>query len=236
MQQSDHLDGKGLLQERRRLTGVALGVQDAGHGVQVVRPVWFQGQGATAGAWLGSVTADATAPVAAQAVVVTSGGELEAYQDLAERVFEAIEGVIANDDVDTATADTPAPMVAQAEGHTCPVANRCTFIDSVAVDGDSLVVEWTAIGFEPSFEADFIHAHFFWDIYSADQAGTNAATFGVTQGAWEITKEQPFRSSGEIRVQNRPVPANQVCVTAGNFAHAVVDPLQFDCAPLPAGM
>ena len=127
-------------------------------------------------------------------------------------------------------------VVTVPEARLCPEAERCTFIDSVVVDGDSLVIEWTAVGFEPSYEEGFVHAHFFWDIYSADQAGTNAATFGVSEGAWEITDEQPFRSSGEMRVGNRPIPANQICVTAGNFAHAVVNPLNFDCAPIPAGM
>jgi len=122
------------------------------------------------------------------------------------------------------------------EARLCPEAERCTFIDSVVVDGDSLVIEWTAVGFEPSYADGFVHAHFYWDIYSADQAGTNAGTFGVAEGAWEITDEQPFRSSGEMRVGNRPVPANQICVTAGNFAHAVVNPLNFDCVPIPAGI
>jgi serine/threonine-protein kinase len=120
--------------------------------------------------------------------------------------------------------------------HVCPEAARCTFIDSIVVDGDSVVVEWTAIGFEPSYQEGFVHAHFFWDIYSADQVGTNAATFGVAQGAWEVTDQQPFRSQGELLVRNRPVPANQICVTAANFAHAVVNPLQFDCIPIPEGM
>jgi hypothetical protein len=127
-------------------------------------------------------------------------------------------------------------VVTVPEARLCPEAERCTFIDSVVVEGDSLVIEWTAVGFEPSYEDGFVHAHFFWDIYSADQAGTNAATFGVSEGAWEITDEQPFRSSGEMRVGNRPIPANQICVTAGNFAHAVVNPLNFDCVPIPAGM
>lgn len=116
----------------------------------------------------------------------------------------------------------------------CPAAARCAFIDSARVDGASLVVEWTAVGFDPSYEEGFVHVHFFWDIYSADQAGTNAGTFGVAEGAWEISDQQPFRSVDELLVQNRPVPANQICVTPANFAHAVVDPLQFDCIAIPS--
>lgn len=130
----------------------------------------------------------------------------------------------------------PAADVVAPQEHVCPVATRCTFIDSIAVDGDSVVIEWTAIGFEPSYQDGFIHAHFFWDVYSADQVGSNAGTFGVAQGAWEVTDQQPFRSGDEILVSNRPIPANQICVTAANFAHAVVNPLQFDCIPIPEDM
>jgi hypothetical protein len=114
----------------------------------------------------------------------------------------------------------------------CAAGARCAFIDTLEVAGDSLVVAWTASGFEPSFEQGFFHAHFFWDIYSAEQVGTNASTFGVARGDWELTAKQPFVSATEMLVSNRPAPANKICVTVANSAHAVADPLVFDCLPI----
>ena len=115
----------------------------------------------------------------------------------------------------------------------CTQAARCALINSARIDGDSFVIEWTAVGFDPSFEEGFFHVHFFWDIYSAGQAGTNARTFGMAEGLWERTVQQTFRSTDELLVENQPSPANRICVTPVNFAHAVVDPLQFDCVPIP---
>jgi serine/threonine protein kinase len=142
---------------------------------------------------------------------------------------------------DTAAAspsDAPATTrelsaVGTASQDDCARAARCAVIDSARIDGDSFVIEWTAVGFEPSFEEGFFHVHFFWDIYSAGQAGTNARTFGMTEGFWERTAQQPFRSNDELLVANQPSPANRICVTPVNFAHAVVDPLQFDCITIP---
>lgn len=144
-------------------------------------------------------------------------------------------------DDDTAVAapsDTPTTALGVSASDTagqddCMQAARCALIDSARIDGDSFVIEWTAVGFDPSFEEGFFHVHFFWDIYSAGQAGTNARTFGMAEGFWERTAQQTFRSTDELLVENQPSPANQICVTPVNFAHAVVDPLQFDCVPIP---
>ena len=119
---------------------------------------------------------------------------------------------------------------------TCPEGDRCGFIDAVTAEGDSLVISWTADGFEPVIAAGQFHVHFFWDIYSSDQVGTNAATFGVEQAPWELTAAQPFVSAGELRVSNRPPAANRVCVTVVNGAHALVNPTLFDCVLLPEGI
>jgi serine/threonine protein kinase len=134
--------------------------------------------------------------------------------------------------VTTVTAP-PSSVTTTTNPRSCPGGARCIFIDGVSVQGDSYVITWTAVGFEPSFKDGFFHAHFFWDIYSADQAGTNAKTFGVEMGAWEITDQSPFTAKSEILVSHRPAPANRICVTVGNFAHAVPEPSRFDCFPLP---
>ena len=109
---------------------------------------------------------------------------------------------------------------------------KCINIRSIAIAGQAIVIEWDALNFTPSLQS--FHAHFFWDTISPKQAGTNAAKFGATVGAWELTDKQPFRSEGELRVANRPAAAKQVCVTVADVNHALVDPEIFDCIPLPA--
>jgi hypothetical protein len=132
------------------------------------------------------------------------------------------------------TVSTVAPATTTTTAaRTCKPGSRCIFIDDVKLVGDKYVLTWTATGFQPSFKEGFFHAHFFWDIYSPDQAGTNAKTFNVDQGVWEITDVSPYTGTSELTVAKKPAPANRICVTVGNFAHAVADPTQFDCVPIP---
>jgi hypothetical protein len=109
---------------------------------------------------------------------------------------------------------------------------KCINIRSIAIAGQSIVIEWDALNFTPSLQN--FHAHFFWDTVSPKAAGTNAAKFGAQVGTWELTDKQPFRSEGELRTANRPAAAKQVCVTVADAGHALVDPEIFDCIPLPA--
>jgi len=144
-------------------------------------------------------------------------------------------GTVAPPTVSSAAPSTVAPTTTTtAPARTCkPEGSRCIFIDDVKLVGDKYKITWTALGFDPSFKEGFFHAHFFWDIYSPDQAGTNAKTFNVEQGVWEITDVSPYTGTAEMTVAKKPAPANRICVTVGNFAHAVADPTQFDCVPIP---
>jgi hypothetical protein len=108
---------------------------------------------------------------------------------------------------------------------------KCINIRSIAISGNSLVIDWDALNFTASMSS--FHAHFFWDTFSPNQAGTNAAKFGATVGKWELTDQQPFRSQGEMQVANRPAAAKKVCVTVGDVNHALVDPTVFDCIAIP---
>ena len=102
---------------------------------------------------------------------------------------------------------------------------------SIAISGQSIVIEWDALNFTPSVQS--FHAHFFFDTFTPKQAGINAGKFGATVGIWELTDKQPFRSERELLVANRPAAAKQVCVTVADVTHALVDPEIFDCIPLP---
>jgi actin-like ATPase involved in cell morphogenesis len=134
----------------------------------------------------------------------------------------------------TTAAPTAAPTtVAPA----CPATETrpCIQMRSIALQGDSLVIEWDAFNFTPS--VGDTHAHFFWNNQLAEQAGTNAGDFGVPVGAWELTDVQPFVSGQDpttpMLVSRRPPEATQVCVTAANAAHAVIDPTVFQCIDYP---
>jgi len=107
----------------------------------------------------------------------------------------------------------------------------CVEIGAVAIVGNELGVEWSALGFVPDTSAT--HAHFYWNVYDSNQVGTNADSLGAIRGNWELTDRQPFVAAGDLRIANRPTGATGVCGTPANSAHEVVDPNSFDCAPLP---
>lgn len=131
-----------------------------------------------------------------------------------------------------AAGATTAPSTVRTRACDSRPGVKCINIRSIAIAGQSVVIEWDALNFTPSLQS--FHAHFFWDTISPKQAGTNAAKFGATVGTWELTDKQPFRSENELRVANRPAAAKQVCVTVADNAHALVDPEVFDCMALPA--
>jgi actin-like ATPase involved in cell morphogenesis len=107
----------------------------------------------------------------------------------------------------------------------------CIEMTGIAVDGDSIIVDWTPVNFEPA--VDDLHAHFFWSTTRAEEAGTNAADFGAVPGVWELTAERPFVSRDVLLLSQRPAEAFAVCVTPATAEHAVVDPGVFHCLPLP---
>jgi hypothetical protein len=104
----------------------------------------------------------------------------------------------------------------------------CIEIDDIVLDGGELLITWTADGFVPDTAAT--HAHFYWGVYEAEQVGTNA----TDRAPWELTDDQPFVPGGELQLANRPAGADSVCVTAADSAHAVIEPANHHCVPLPA--
>jgi len=116
----------------------------------------------------------------------------------------------------------PAPPPAACDG------GLCIQIDDVTVDGGDLLITWTADGFVPDTAAT--HAHFYWGIYDAAQVGTNA----TDRAPWELTDAQPFVPGGEMQLVNRPDGADTVCVTAADGEHAVIEPANHSCFPIPA--
>ena len=126
----------------------------------------------------------------------------------------------------TPLTDPPPPPV-------CPPDDPrvCIELTGIAVTGDSIIVDWTPVNFEPA--VDDLHAHFFWSSTRVEEAGTNAADFGAVPGVWELTDERPFVSRDVLLLSQRPEEAFAVCVTPATAEHAVVDPGVSHCLPLP---
>jgi molecular chaperone DnaK len=109
----------------------------------------------------------------------------------------------------------------------------CIAIDDVRLEDGQLVIDWTPYPFEPDVAAT--HAHFYWDVYGSHQVGSNAADFGYEQRPWELTDNLRFVPEDEMALSNRPPDATGVCVTVADGNHAVIDPGNHHCVPLPEG-
>lgn len=85
--------------------------------------------------------------------------------------------------------------------------------------------------FDANFEPDLArnHFHVYWDVFDAEQVSDDAEPrFGVTQGDWVPTDENPYRTGDAASVRER-AGATSICVTAGDGDHNVVDPQISDC-------
>jgi molecular chaperone DnaK len=124
----------------------------------------------------------------------------------------------------TTTTTTEAPFVC---------AGLCAHIDEIIVEGNELVVEWTAFNYVP--DTNNHHAHFYYNIYEAEQVGTNNASYGVARGSWVLTQDQPFRTAGTgVSIASAPAGTTQLCVVAADSAHGVVTPDSAKCVDIPA--
>jgi molecular chaperone DnaK len=130
------------------------------------------------------------------------------------------------------TTTTRPPPTTEAP-YVCP--GLCATIDDVIIDGSELIVEWTSHNYESDIGNH--HAHFYFDIYEAEQVGVNFASYGVTQGAWHLTADQPFWTAGSaVAMASIPPGATKLCVVAADSAHGVVTPENFSCVEIPASL
>lgn len=185
------------------------------------------GVGVAAVAVIGAVVAltggGDTPTVDLDAGSATTEAEIAPSATTADEGVESTTTVVA---VTTTTTTTEAPFVCE---------GLCAHIEGFTVDGDELVIDWTAHNFTP--DVSNFHVHFFYNVYAPEQAGTNASFYGTTPGSWQLTDQQPFSTAGSaVSVAGAPGDATAVCVVVTDSGHGVVNPENFECLDIPAGL
>lgn len=124
--------------------------------------------------------------------------------------------------VTTTTTSRPAAAPANA----CPPDGCRVRIVEATREGGEL-----RLRFDANYTADESrnHFHVFWDTYAANQVSDDAERrFGVKQGDWVPTADNPYTTGEAVSVQVRG-QSRRVCVTAGDRDHNVIEPGLVDC-------
>ena len=118
-----------------------------------------------------------------------------------------------------------------AAANACPVEGCKITIVSAEKAGSEIELGFTA-NYTPDISRN--HFHVYWDRFDAKQVSNDAQTkFGVVQGEWEPTADNPFTTAGTVSVSVRQA-STKVCVTAGDRDHNVLDPSIVDCRDVSA--
>lgn len=130
------------------------------------------------------------------------------------------------DERPTNTLASPATTTTSPRPNACPADGCRVRIASVVKGGDELKLTMDA-NYTPDVSRN--HFHVFWDTYTARQVSNDAEPrFGVTQGDWVPTADNPYTTAEAVSVAARK-GATKVCVTAGDRDHNVIDPEIIDC-------
>ena len=113
-------------------------------------------------------------------------------------------------------------------------SGRCVFIDGISLEGDSYVVGYTTVGYDPLIagtEADH-HIHFYFDTVATDQAGSPGKGPWVV---WDLDANGNKVFQGEEGFQTNEVPegATQICAVVATIDHRLDDDPQPSCVDLP---
>lgn len=124
------------------------------------------------------------------------------------------------------TQTAPASTVPTRLANACPADGCKVQIVSASRAGRELRIRLNA-NFAPDISRN--HFHIYWSTYTAKQVSSDAAPrFGVKQGAWVATADNPFTTADAVSVRTRG-KAREICVTAGDRYHNVIDGDGFSC-------
>ncbi|MGI9602938.1 MAG: hypothetical protein ACR2QE_13715 [Acidimicrobiales bacterium] len=112
-------------------------------------------------------------------------------------------------------------------GNACPVENCSVTISDVVTSGEELEITWET-NFDPDVSRN--HVHVYWSTFSPAEVSADAeSVHGVTQGTWVPTDANPnFITEGAVSMTVRG-DAEEVCVTAADRDHNVLDVDVQDC-------
>ncbi len=123
----------------------------------------------------------------------------------------------------TETAPPPAPA---ALANACPADGCKVQVVSASRAGREIRIKLKA-NYAPDVSRN--HFHFYWSTFTAKQVSVDAGPrFGVTQGAWVASADNPFTTADLVSVRTRK-NARQICVTTGDRYHNVIDADLFSC-------
>jgi hypothetical protein len=146
--------------------------------------------------------------IAAVAAVLTLGGDDD-------------PGTEAGGDTTVATNPaTTAPPSTEAEQTTTTAAasdDPYVQIDSVELQDDQYVVNFTIQGFTPSFADGSYHTHFFLNDIEPDNAGAN----GNPPGDWALTDETSSFATGYGPADHSTRSFDQICALVADSHHNV---------------
>ncbi|MDH3302970.1 MAG: Hsp70 family protein [Acidimicrobiia bacterium] len=134
--------------------------------------------------------------------------------------------VAAGDTTTSTTAASTTTFASSTTTTTTAVAGFSATITDITINGDRYAVSYST-NFSPLISSDpaSTHLHFFFDTVPVGQAGVPGG------GPWILYDgPDPFTGYGPA---DRPSGATQMCVTAANHAHEVLDPALYHCVDLP---
>ncbi len=152
---------------------------------------------------------------------------------MAALAFTVAIGACGDDDDDPASRRAEAPTNTARTSPSAPrLANACPAdgckdrIVSASPAGRELRIKLKA-NYAPDVSRN--HFHIYWSTFTAKQVSSDAQPrFGVKQGAWVPTADNPFTTTGAVSVQAHKA-AREICVTTGDRYHNVIDADLFAC-------
>ena len=159
--------------------------------------------------------------------LATTGGLIDGFAAELDAARDAIaSGTVV---VPTTMGDRRplAPLAADCPADGC----RVRIVEATRVDGElDLTIEANWF-----LDVASEHAHYFWSRFMANQVGADSADrFGVASGAGDLSDSFPvYRTAGAASLAAQ-ADATEICVTAADGLHNVIDPNLFDCFPVAA--
>jgi len=130
----------------------------------------------------------------------------------------------------SSAAPTEAPSASESPAdvdNACPAEGCIVTIVGINKDDNGELIVTLSANFAP--DAAHNQFHLYWNRFTAQQVGADAqARFGVAQGEWAPTADNPYTTADAASVTKRD-GSEQLCVTAGDADDKVINADLNDC-------